>query len=220
MSLGRRLEIGLPVMFFFMLIGLTLRAAVFHRFKHLGFRWGAAATAGLAVAIMAPMALAFLKLSPIGRQVTSPSLFELSMLVISLSLGHSILRCAVESEQKEVSPATGQDATVLRHEPTARLFHRIEPEQRGTIMSISVRDHYVDVNTDKGQVSLLLRFSDAMAEVDPDAGLQVHRSHWVAWTAIEAVERDGAKMHLKLKHGSRVPVSKNHRDKLLARGLI
>ena len=67
--------------------------------------------------------------------------------------------------------------------------------------------------------SLLLRFSDAIAEVEEE-GAQVHRSHWVAWAAVEAVERDGIKLFLRLKSGARVPVSKNNREKLEARGLI
>lgn len=220
MTVGRRLLIGVPLMFGFMVIGLTLRAAVFHWFKHLGFRRGAIVTACLAAAIIGPLALAILKLSSIGRQVTSPGLFELSLLVISLSLGHSVLRSALETEQESVTSSDSQNVAEGSIERPERLLHRIEPEQRGTILSMSMRDHYVDVNTCKGQVSLLLRFSDATAEVDPCAGVQVHRSHWVAWQAIEAVEVVGAKMHLKLKHGARVPVSKNHRGKLQARGLL
>ncbi len=47
-----------------------------------------------------------------------------------------------------------------------RLFQRIAPEAHGDLISISVRDHYVDVVTSAGQASLLMRLSDAMAEAD------------------------------------------------------
>ena len=103
--------------------------------------------------------------------------------------------------------------------PEPRLVQRLDPGLRGPILSISVRDHYVDVMTGHGTASLLMRFGDAIAEAGV-AGAQVHRSHWVAWDAIDTVEREGAKLFLRLKPGMRVPVSKNHRDKLELRGLI
>lgn len=220
MTLGERIAIGLPVLIVFMIIGVLIRAVVFYQFERFGFRLAAIATAGAAVIVMSPMCLALFKMSPLGRHVTSPSFFELSILISSLSLGHSALRQLTQADQDELSAEDGAQASVELVESRGRLLHRIEPAHRGPIQSISVRDHYVDVNTGKSQVSLLLRFSDAMAEVDPDAGAQVHRSHWVAWEAIETVERNGTKLYLKLKHGARIPVSKNHRDKLEARGLL
>jgi len=104
--------------------------------------------------------------------------------------------------------------------PGYRLLQRLVPELRGDLVLISVRDHYVDVRTTRGQASLLLRFSDAMAEAGDVDGTQVHRSHWVAWDAVEGVNRAGGKVYLSLRNGGPVPVSRNHRAKLQDRGLI
>ena len=52
-----------------------------------------------------------------------------------------------------------------------------------------MEDHYVRVFTDAGESLILLRLSDAMAEVRDVPGLQIHRSHWVAatrWTGPNA----------------------------------
>ena len=139
---------------------------------------------------------------------------EILLLVASVSIGATALRQALAPELQTKDPV----AAVQIEEP--RLMRRLEPCQRGPLLAISVRDHYVDVQTADGTASLLMRFGDAIAEAAPVAGAQVHRSHWVAWAAVTAVERDGAKLYLRLIHGARVPVSKNHRDKLEERGLI
>jgi DNA-binding LytR/AlgR family response regulator len=85
-------------------------------------------------------------------------------------------------------------------------------------MLVSVRDHYVDVLTDKGKASLLMRFSDAIAETSPEPGARVHRSYWVAWAAVAATERSGATLRLRLTDGTLVPVSRAQRATVEARG--
>lgn len=74
--------------------------------------------------------------------------------------------------------------------------------------------------TSAGPSSLLMRFSDAIEETLGVPGAQVHRSHWVAWDAVTGVEREPGKLFLILTDGSRIPVSRAHRDKLEERGLI
>ena len=139
---------------------------------------------------------------------------EITFLVAAISMGATALRQSLaQTNQDEIAP---QALTVEE----SRLMRRLEPCQRGPLLAISVRDHYVDVQTANGTASLLLRFGDAIAEAAPVDGAQVHRSHWVAWAAVVAAEREGVKLYLRLSDGVRVPVSKNHRGKLEERGLI
>lgn len=100
-----------------------------------------------------------------------------------------------------------------------RVIDRLEPALRGSLLSLTGRDHYVDVRTSAGTGSILMRFSDAMAEVAPVEGAQIHRSHWVAWSAIDSVERDGAKISVVVA-GQRLPVSRSFRGALAERGLL
>jgi DNA-binding LytR/AlgR family response regulator len=85
------------------------------------------------------------------------------------------------------------------------------------VQHLSVRDHYVVVQTDRGQSTLLMRFADALGELDGIEGMRVHRSHWVAKTAVAGLERSGGKVHVRLQDGRLVPVSRSYRDEVETR---
>jgi len=71
-----------------------------------------------------------------------------------------------------------------------------------------------------GSGLLLLRLSDAVAELGPTLGRQVHRSYWVARRAVSSVERDRYRVRLILRNGARVPVSRTFLPKLRAEGWL
>lgn len=88
------------------------------------------------------------------------------------------------------------------------LLLRLPLNKRGILLSLSAQDHYVDVVTSKGHEMLLMRLGDAMRETAPVAGLQVHRSHWVALAAVAAAERRGDGAILTLVNSKTIPVSR------------
>lgn len=88
------------------------------------------------------------------------------------------------------------------------LLQRLPRQQRGRLLHIAVSDHYVDVTTDRGTTLVLMRFSDAIREAAPEPGLQVHRSHWVALSAVRRSLRHEGKLSLELENGRLVPVSR------------
>lgn len=92
-----------------------------------------------------------------------------------------------------------------------KLLLRLDADKRGTVQHLSVRDHYVVVQTDRGQSTLLMRFADALGELDGIEGMRVHRSHWVAKTAVAGLERSGGKLQVRLRDGRLVPVSRSYR---------
>jgi hypothetical protein len=100
-----------------------------------------------------------------------------------------------------------------------RVVTRLEPRLQGELLALTGRDHYVDVLTRAGRGSILMRFSDAMSEAGMVPGTQIHRSHWVAWSAIDGVEREGAKVFVRVAD-ERFPVSRSFRNALAARGLL
>ena len=57
---------------------------------------------------------------------------------------------------------------------------------------------------------VLYRFSDAVRELDPQLGLQVHRSYWVSKRAVECIRPSAKKFTLKLSTGTSIPVSTPH----------
>jgi hypothetical protein len=92
-----------------------------------------------------------------------------------------------------------------------RLQQALPPERRGAILALAAEDHYLRVFTDRGEALILKRFGDALADVAHLDGMRVHRSWWVARTAVAEVERDGDRLIVRLHDGVSVPVSRSYR---------
>lgn len=96
--------------------------------------------------------------------------------------------------------------------PVARLAARLPEELQGSeILALEAEEHYTKVHTSGGKTLLLLRFSDAIAEMEPQPGLQVHRSFWVSRAAVEEVYRLGRRTAIRLRDGTEIPVSRSYR---------
>lgn len=91
-----------------------------------------------------------------------------------------------------------------------RLLARMPFDKRGGLITLSVQDHYVEVVTTKGRDLLLMRLGDAIAETEGCAGLQVHRSHWVALGQVRGARREGARGVLTMADGREIPVSRSY----------
>jgi DNA-binding LytR/AlgR family response regulator len=76
-----------------------------------------------------------------------------------------------------------------------------------------MEDHYVRAHGPGVSTLILLRMRDAEGELAGFDGLRVHRSWWVARSAIEQVMRDGRNLKLRLKGGIEAPVA---RDRIVA----
>lgn len=98
------------------------------------------------------------------------------------------------------------------------LLSRLPPRVRGAVLHVCASDHYVRVATAKGNHMMLMRFADALKALEGRDGMQVHRSHWVARDAAQALERKGHRVFLLLRDGGRVPVSR-HRARAVRRWL-
>jgi len=158
-----------------------------------------------------------------------PPLRDFFIFVVIVTFGVQLIRWALDEHFLRFgsldgrAPAMAAETEDTASDPAApppRLLERIETDLQGNILRISARDHYLDVFTDKGRAELLLRFSDALTEVDGLEGAQVHRSHWVAWEAVIGSERDGARLFLRLADGDRVPVSRRFHDTVANQGLL
>lgn len=203
-----------------MVVGSGVRAFVSVVLVQLSFRKTALISAALMSLLFTPPMYVFSMMMLRAKAPYLPNFFEVMLFVFSISLGIAAFRKTISPDAARTHAANEPLAPIPVLKPLPRLLQRIDPCLRGDLISISVRDHYVDVLTTGGQSSLLMRLSDAIAEVEDVDGGQVHRSHWVAWSAVQGVERDGAKVLLRMPYGARLPVSRNHRDKLETRGLV
>ncbi len=100
-------------------------------------------------------------------------------------------------------PAASPDAIpVLLAE---KLPHRL---RAGRLLAIEAEDHYLRVHTDLGSDLVLMRMADACALLENGDGARVHRSWWVARSAVRTVRQQSGRMELDLSDGLVAPVSR------------
>lgn len=105
-------------------------------------------------------------------------------------------------------------------DPAPRLMRRLPEGAQGPVVRLSASDHFVEVVLPGETHSLRMRFTDAIDEMDGIEGYCSHRSHWVARDAISGVERDGARIQLRLSNGDLIPVSRTYRPGLEKAGIV
>ncbi|MEM7610280.1 MAG: LytTR family DNA-binding domain-containing protein, partial [Pseudomonadota bacterium] len=100
-------------------------------------------------------------------------------------------------------------------------FGRLSPGLRDAqIYALRAEGHYLQVWTDRGKELVLARMKDAVRELAPVEGIQIHRSWWVAKTAIVGSSRSDGKMEVHLKGNLRAPVSRSNVTKLKSTGWL
>lgn len=103
--------------------------------------------------------------------------------------------------------------------PPPRFLDRLPPRLRGgEIWAVEAEDHYLRLHTSKGQDLILLRLSDAVAELEGIEGAQTHRSWWVAKAAVRGAKRGDGRATLTLEGGVEAPVSRAYARSLREAG--
>lgn len=100
-----------------------------------------------------------------------------------------------------------------------RFLDRLPPRLRGAeIRAVEAEDHYLRLHTSKGEDLILMRLSDAVAELEGIEGAQTHRSWWVARDAVEDARRGDGRATLFLRGGVEAPVSRAYAKALREAG--
>ena len=127
------------------------------------------------------------------------------------------------AERTVGSPAqedSGDLGTGAGPAPGARFLDRL-PEKLGRdLVYLKTADHYVEAVTTAGSTLVLIRFVDAVAELDGAGGLRVHRSYWVASRHVTGAARREGRTTLRLTGGHEVPVSRTYMAAVRAAGLV
>lgn len=107
-------------------------------------------------------------------------------------------------------------------EPDGRAFLARIPARiaSGDLLAVSSEDHYLRIHTSEGSDLILMRLSDAIAELEGYDGMQVHRSWWVARASVASFQRDGGRITLTLRDEpkTQVPVSRSFAKAVRAAG--
>ncbi|WP_181847421.1 LytTR family DNA-binding domain-containing protein [Thalassospira profundimaris] len=117
----------------------------------------------------------------------------------------------VNRRARDMAPQSNPGNTVVTA-PEADLpdlVRRLPAELGREIIRLSASDHYVEVYTRLGHALVLLRFSDALKELGAADGVQIHRSHWVACSAIHRLVSKGRNLFVEMDDGTILPVSRS-----------
>jgi DNA-binding LytR/AlgR family response regulator len=140
------------------------------------------------------------------RQV-APQVFSVSLLMTALAF--LVRRSPTQTH------AAPNDA------PAPKLLQRLPAKLRGAeLYAVEAEDHYLRLHTSLGQDLILMRLSDAIAQLEGIEGAQTHRSWWVAKDAVTHVERLEGRAMLTLRDGAEVPVSRGFAKTLRAAGWL
>ncbi len=110
---------------------------------------------------------------------------------------------------RDATPSNSPPSDTVEQSVEASFIARLPRHLGREVWALKGEDHYLRVFTPTGDALLLMRMSDAVAELVGVRGLQVHRSWWVAEVALEGVAREARRMELRLKNGLRVPVARD-----------
>jgi len=153
-------------------------------------------------------------LSVFPRVYGSVAVVQLAMLLFLTRFRPPAETLLLRRRRPEAQPAPVADTPA----PANTFSRRIPSHLGGELLALGAEDHYLRVVTPLGSDLILMRLSDALGELGPDAGLQVHRSWWVAKDAVREVRRDGARTVLVLCNGLEVPVSRTYLAAVRAAG--
>lgn len=186
------------------------------------------AAAYLTVSVLQTLVVALLESRLRGQDFFTPAgLAELYGYVLVITTLVSALPVWLELREHGVvgnaPPAPPQPLPAGKPSATrpAPFLDRIPAKLGRDLLALEMEDHYVRVHTALGSDLILMRMRDAVAELAGIDGRQVHRSYWVAASAVAAVERkpDG-KLSLRLTNGLLVPVSRTHAPSVRAAGWV
>jgi hypothetical protein len=138
------------------------------------------------------------------RAVRLPEFYLPVVLVVAAMV------CINQLVQRRPIETHASDAGIEAKEPQpAPILSMLPHKLRAAgLLAVQAEDHYIRLYTSAGSDLVLLRFSDALAELRGLEGAQVHRSWWVARDAVEASRSENGKLFLLLRDGTKAPVSR------------
>ncbi|AYV45484.1 hypothetical protein CFHF_14040 [Caulobacter flavus] len=174
------------------------------------FVGGAAITLGVALpGTLYVWAMSSLMFGALPRPANLPHYF-LPVLVITAAI--TALNFLVARKPVETHAAPPEA-------PPPRFLERLPPRLRGaTLHAVEAQDHYLRLHTSRGEDLILMRLSDAVAELEGIEGAQTHRSWWVARAAVVEARRGDGRAVLTLASGAEAPVSRAYAKALREAG--
>lgn len=184
--------------------------------------WAAITAAGImASALLAPMALGLdhLMVGPLDpAEAEGWTWVELIEEWASLGAPATLVWLGLNAVRflrlPEPEPASTPQGTESRAEPG--FMRRLPPGRRGQLIALTAELHYLRVYTTLGDSLILQGFGEALAQLGPQAGIRIHRSHWIDPAFVAEVTRDRGRTNVRLSNGLVLPVARNRRTEVAA----
>jgi LytTr DNA-binding domain len=157
----------------------------------------------LALTVWAPWSIPYVTYPELTLQVLAPNLLIGS---IAWALLHGPAKTTDVGVAQPTNVTSGQ---ALRAKLPANVRH-------AAILALSAEDHYVRVRTDRGEALILINLANAIAALGENAGMRIHRSHWVSRQLVEGAAMHGSRHGLRVNDNTVLPVSRSGRKSLNA----
>lgn len=133
-----------------------------------------------------------------------------------LALGALLIlpRILMPEYQPDATETSNIETKNIQQAVSSGFLGTLDPPLTGRIYWIEAQEHYVRISTTAENRMVLLRFTDAVREISSSEGMQVHRSHWVAFPEFQELVREGQNVKLKLTSDELVPVSRSYRQQV------
>lgn len=154
----------------------------------------------------------------------SPALAFLSEYATALSIYlpvHMLIWLVIEPKnnhtpaEDDTQQSSGQDRAQNLAEnnasmPMPQFLERATVHEIESVYALQAEEHYVRVHHKQGSELIHYRFGDAVKTMPDALGMQVHRSWWVAESALQSAKKESRRWQLLLADNINVPVSDSY----------
>lgn len=182
---------------------------------------------GLTALILGPMIWSLCCVLPHADPALIPPPSKIMVAVLAVWLCVVLLRARARGAvppPAAMADHTGQGVPPAQPTPPAitrpAFLARSDLDLPGAVMRVSADDHYLVIQTTHGSGRMIMRFRDAMPDLEELPGFRIHRSHWVAAEAVLRVRAEGRRHVMDLVDGTVLPVSQSYLAPLRAVGLL
>jgi hypothetical protein len=158
----------------------------------------------------------FTALYPLVLIITLPI-----QIIIHVMVGQRAHRAAAAKPSGSPQPMPAPSAAADPAPSASTAFFERVPKRLGRdLICLRMEDHYLRVYTSAGDALILMKISDAEAELTGIEGLRLHRSWWVARSAVTGWRRNGKTLALTLRNGLSAPVARERQAKVREAGWL
>lgn len=188
--------------------------------RRLHFSKAAGAAAGVALGAIPACLLIFLLSGRRFEDLSNSNWFQFYLQVAIIGALVATLFALLERRAVAPSAHAGPATHASAEEQIVRplFLDRLPPDIAVDLVALEMEDHYVRAHAPGRSALILMRMRDAERELEGIDGMRVHRSWWVARTAVEQLLRDGRSIKLQLRGGIEAPVARDRLPALRAAG--